>query len=93
MKKGSVLEAARGPFAVTAAHVVNECLKDSRSRMFVQCMIGSHGQAAYPFYLGDRIMDAHAEIDIATLRFTAGEIQTMAARSLQVRKEHGPALG
>jgi hypothetical protein len=79
MKNGSVffLDAGRGPFAVTAAHVVNECLKDSRSPMFVQCMIGSHGQVAYPFYLGDRIIDAHADIDIATLRFAAGEIQTI----------------
>jgi hypothetical protein len=72
MKNGSVffLGAGRGQFAITAAHVVHECLKDSRSPMFVQCVIGSHGWAAYPFYLGDRIIDAHPEIDIATLHFS-----------------------
>src|SRR5215471_15001209 len=76
MKNGSVffLDAGQGSFAVTAAHVVTECLEDSKSSMFVQCMIGSNGGFALPIYLGDRIIDAHAGIDIATFRVTSDEL-------------------
>jgi hypothetical protein len=79
VKNGSLffLDAGQGAFAVTAAHVVTECLRDSKSPTFVQCMIGRHGKPAHPFHLGDRIIDAHAEIDIATLRFTPAEMQTI----------------
>jgi hypothetical protein len=45
VKNGSVffIDAGKGAFGVTAAHVVTECLNDSKS-MFVQCMIGHHGK-------------------------------------------------
>jgi hypothetical protein len=77
VKSGSIffLNAGKGAFGVTAAHVVIECLNDTRSPMFVQCMIGRHGKIAYPFHLGDHIIDAHAAIDIATLRFTPAEVE------------------
>jgi hypothetical protein len=92
MKNGSVffLDAGKGAFAVTAAHVVDECLKDTKSPMFVQCMIGSHGRAAYPFHLGDRIIDAHPEIDIATLRFSTIEVQTIGRAVLTGSQEKWP---
>jgi hypothetical protein len=77
MKTGSLffLDAGKGAFAVTAAHVVTECLNDSRSPMFVQCMIGGHGKVAHAIHLGDRLIDAHPGIDIATLRVSPAEVE------------------
>jgi hypothetical protein len=76
VKSGSVffLDAGKGVFAVTASHVVEECLNDTRAPTFVQCMIGGHGRTAY-FHLGDRIIDAHHDIDIATLRVSRNEVE------------------
>jgi hypothetical protein len=76
MKNGSVffLDAGKGPFAVTAAHVVTECFEDSKSSMFVQCMIGSNGGLTLPIHLGDRIIAVHPGIDIATFRVTPDEL-------------------
>jgi hypothetical protein len=78
MKNGSVffLDAGAGPFAVTAAHVVKECLSDTKSPMFVQCMIGGDGgRIALPFFIGDRVIDGNEEMDLATLRFSDAEIR------------------
>jgi hypothetical protein len=76
IKNGSVflLSTGEGTFAVTAAHVVNECLQDSKLPTFVECMIGSSTGTPVPLYLGDRLIDAHPEIDIATFRLTTEEI-------------------
>ena len=76
MKNGSIffVDAGQGVFGVTAAHVVVECLRDTKSPMFVQCMIGRHGEIAHPFHLGDHVIDAHKAIDIATLRFSPAEV-------------------
>jgi hypothetical protein len=76
VKSGSLffLDTGRAIFAVTAAHVVVECLKDTRSPMFVQSMIGTNGKVSLPIHLGDRIIDAHVGIDIATFRVTPDEI-------------------
>ncbi|HLH12427.1 MAG TPA: hypothetical protein VKV77_11180 [Methylovirgula sp.] len=68
------LDTSRRIFGVTASHVVEACLEDTKSSAFVQCMIGSNGKVSLPFMLGDRIIDAHHDIDIATLDFSAQEI-------------------
>jgi hypothetical protein len=59
---------------VTAAHVAQECLWDTRRHNFVQCMIGSNGGRSVPFHLGDRMIDGSPEIDIATFWLTPEEI-------------------
>jgi hypothetical protein len=76
IKNGSVffLDTGRGLFAVTAAHVITECFKDTKSPMFIQCMIGCNDGLSLPIYLGDRIIDAHPGIDIATFRITRDEL-------------------
>jgi hypothetical protein len=76
VKNGSLffLRTGENTFGVTAAHVVVECFNDSKSPMFVQCMIGRDGKTAFPIHLGDRLIDAHPDIDIATLRFSAEEV-------------------
>jgi len=63
VKNGSLflVDAGEGAFAVTAAHVVSECLNDTKSPMFVQCMIGRQDQVAFPIHIGDRIIDAHTD--------------------------------
>ncbi len=77
VKNGSLffLDAGEGAFGVTAAHVVTECLRDSQSPEFVQCMIGRDGEVAYPIVIRDRIIAVHEALDIATLRFNADEVQ------------------
>lgn len=76
IKNGSVffLDAGEGVFAVTASHVLEECLADSRSRSFVQCMIGGNGDTL-PIHIGDRIIDANHDLDIATFRVTEEEVR------------------
>jgi hypothetical protein len=75
-KSGSAffLDAGEGVFGVTAAHVIQECLQDSRSSTFVQCMIGGHGHTV-PLHLGDRIIDGNLDMDIATFRIRREEVQ------------------
>jgi hypothetical protein len=76
IKSGSAffLDAGRGVFAVTACHVVEECFADSKLPTFVQTMIGGHGPTV-PFHLGDRLIDAHHDLDIATFRVTPEEVK------------------
>ncbi len=77
VKSGSLffLDTGTRLFAVTAAHVVQECLNDTRSQMFVQSMMGSNGRVARPIHLGDRIIDAHPQLDIATFHVTREEAE------------------
>ena len=77
VKQGSVffLDTGKRTFAVTAAHAVTECMADTKSGMFIQCMIGSAYGTPVPFHIGDRLIDAHEGVDIATLWFTPEEIQ------------------
>ncbi len=74
-KNGSVffLDAGSGVFAVTANHVVQECMNDTKSSMFVQSVIGGHGRTV-KVNIGDRIIDGNEKIDIATFRVTREEI-------------------
>jgi hypothetical protein len=76
LKGGSLffLDTGEATFAVTAAHVVVECFKDTKSPMFVQSMIGTSGRVSLPIHLGDRIIDGHEGIDIATFRVSPDEI-------------------
>jgi hypothetical protein len=67
------LDTGESLFAVTAAHVVEECFADTRSRRFVQCRLAGDGRSL-PISLGDRIIDGSAEIDIATFQITASEV-------------------
>ena len=77
MKNGSMflLNTGTRVIAVTAAHVVEECLQDTKSSAFVQCMVGSKLGHPVPFFLGDRLIDAHRGIDIATFWLTPAEIR------------------
>jgi hypothetical protein len=77
VKNGSVffLDAGQGVFAVTAAHVVLECLEDSKSPDFLKCMIGGNGKSVPMGRLDDRIIDAHPGIDIATFRVSPEEVR------------------
>jgi hypothetical protein len=76
MKGGTafLLDTGEKTIAVTACHVVEECFEDTRSSRFIQCMIGGKYGPVVPFHLGDRIIDAHHGIDIATFRLTSDEI-------------------
>src|SRR5262249_39148518 len=76
LKNGSVffLNAGQGVFAVTASHVVEQCLADSALPTFVQSMIGGQGRTI-PLHLGDRLIDAHHDLDIATFRVTESEVE------------------
>ena len=77
VKSGSVffLDTGTAIFAVTACHVVEQCFADSKLPTFVQTMIG--GRTGVPIYLhlGDRIIDAHHDLDIATFRVTPEELK------------------
>jgi hypothetical protein len=88
IKNGSLffMDAGEGVFAVTAAHVVEACLRDSVSPVF-QCMIGGNGPDRTVYLqrkneraetinrLCDRIIAAHQGMDIATLRVRREEIE------------------
>jgi hypothetical protein len=76
IKNGSVffLNTGNNLFGVTACHVVQECLRDTTSPMFVQSMVGTAGGPVLPIHLGDRIIDANARLDIATFEITLAEI-------------------
>ena len=69
------LDTGESLFAVTACHVVEECLADSRSPSFVQAMIGGRTGQPICLHLGDRIIAAHHDIDIATFRVTREELR------------------
>jgi len=77
IKNGTIffLDTGTKLFAVTAGHVIQECLYDTRSPMFVQSMIGTNGGPAIGIHLGDRVIDGSTELDIATFRVTRDEIR------------------
>jgi hypothetical protein len=84
LKSGSAffLDTGERLFAVTACHVVEECLADSRSPTFIQCMIGGPG-STLPLYLGDRIIDANHDLDIATFHVTSEEVSRLGMTPLR----------
>jgi hypothetical protein len=93
MKNGSLffMDVGKGVFAVTASHVVEECLKDTRSPKFVQCMIGGHGPGHTVYlHLNDRVIASHCEIDIATLRVTRAEVELTGRSILTGCQEEWP---
>ena len=77
IKNGSTffLDTGHALFAVTASHVVEECFADSKLPTFVQVMIGGRRGMVLPMHLGDRLIDSHHDIDIATFRITADELE------------------
>jgi hypothetical protein len=85
MKGGTafLLDTGEKTIAVTTCHVVEECFEDTRSSRFIQCMIGGKYGPVVPFHLGDRIIDAHHGVDIATFRLTADEIARSAIEILR----------
>jgi DNA invertase Pin-like site-specific DNA recombinase len=86
LKGGSAffIDTGERVFAVTASHVVEECLQDTKSRAFIQCMLGSGGRGTpVPFHLGDRLIDAHRGIDIATFWMKPEEVRQTAREVLQ----------
>jgi hypothetical protein len=88
VRNGSLffLDAGKGVFAVTAAHVVKKCLKHSEYPVF-WCMIGGNGPDRIVYLqqknennnsinrLCDRIIGIHDGMDIATLRVSREEIK------------------
>jgi hypothetical protein len=76
MKGGSafLIDTGVRTFGVTAAHVVTEYLEDTKSPQFLRCMLGSKLGPAVPIPLGDRIIDANVDIDIATFELSDEEI-------------------
>ncbi len=76
MKGGTVffLDTGEAVFAVTAAHVVDEFFRDFKIPN-VHAAIAAHGKRPIRIPLGDRIIDASAEIDITTFRVFANELQ------------------
>jgi hypothetical protein len=76
MKGGTVffLDTGEAVFAVTAAHVVSEFFADS-NMPDMHAAIAAHGKSPLRIPLGDRIIDASAEIDIATFRVSENELQ------------------
>ena len=86
MKGGSAffIDTGECVFAITASHVVEECLEDTKSRTFIQCMLGTgRGMPSVPFHLGDRLIDAHRGIDIATFWMKPEEIRQTGREVLQ----------
>ena len=95
VKSGSVffLDTGEATFAVTAAHVVIECFRDTKSPMFVQSMIGANGRVSLGIHLGDRIIDGNARIDIATFRVNPKEIEYVGRTPLRgYSKQWPPSL-
>jgi hypothetical protein len=84
IKSGSVFFLGTGTaiFAVTACHVVEQCFADSKLPTFVQTMIGGRTGRPVPLLLGDRIIDAHHDLDIATFRVTPEELKLAGHTSL-----------
>ena len=78
IKNGSLffLDTGQRVFVVTAAHVLKECLNDTRSRRFIQCMIAGP-RMNFPFSIGERVIDANADLDMATIHFTREEIERL----------------
>jgi hypothetical protein len=76
MKGGTVffLDTGEAVFGVTAAHVVLEFFEDSRTPN-VHAAIAAHGKSPMRMPLGERIIDASAEIDLATFRVFPEELQ------------------
>jgi hypothetical protein len=66
-----ILDCGRGPFAVTAGHVLEQWLADRNKTQRIGCQIGN-----VPFDLADRLIDTgtHRGIDIATFRITPDEV-------------------
>ncbi len=91
IKNGSIffLDTGERVFGVTAAHVLQECLNDTRSRRFIQCMI-SGPRMNFPFSLGERVIDGNLDLDIATINFTREEIARLGKTSLHGYQENWP---
>src|SRR5260370_14262732 len=77
IKSGSAffLDTGTAAFAVTGCHVVEQCFADSKLPTFVQTMIGGRNGQSIPLHLGDRIIDAHHDLDIATFRVSPEELK------------------
>jgi hypothetical protein len=84
MKGGTVffLDTGEATFAVTAGHVVQEFFNDTKAQR-VHCAIAAHGKRPLRIPLGDRMIDASAEIDIATFRVSPEEMQYFAKTALR----------
>jgi hypothetical protein len=69
-------------FAVTACHVIDDCLTDVESSDFVQCMIGGDGRSL-PIQLKERLVDKNSDIDLATLSISRQEVLDLGCIPLQ----------
>jgi hypothetical protein len=61
-------------FAVSAAHVVEECLTASRDPSFAGCMFGSEGQSV-SVRLEDRLIARDRDLDMATFTVSEEEVR------------------
>lgn len=76
IKSGSTffLNTGEATFAVTACHVVDQCLADSQLPTYIQTMIGGRTGRPIPIQLGARLIDRHHDLDIATFRIKQEEL-------------------
>jgi hypothetical protein len=84
VKGGTVffLDTSEAVFAVTADHVVREFFADSQIPN-VHAAIAAHGKSPMRIPLADRIIDANAEIDIATFHVFPSERQYLEKNPLK----------
>jgi hypothetical protein len=84
MKGGTVffLDTGEATFAARAGHVVQEFFDDTKVQR-VHCAIAAHGKQPLRIPLGDRMIDANAEIDIATFRVSPDEMQYFGKTALR----------
>jgi hypothetical protein len=74
IRNGSIffVDCGNGPFAITAAHVLNFPIKCKDEGKTVVCQIGNT-----PFDPHKRLIDCHEAIDIATFKISVQEIQAV----------------
>jgi hypothetical protein len=83
-KNGTVsfIDTGARVFAITACHVIDDCIADAKTAEFVQCMIGGNGKTLY-FKLEDRLIDRNPEIDLATLKISEAEVTNIGCAVLR----------
>jgi len=70
------IDAGEGVFAVTAWHVIDGYFTWREKRQAGRITLGGNGRTL-PLEWQERVIDAHAEIDIATFRVTRAEIESL----------------
>lgn len=80
------LDAGEGPFGITAAHVIEGLQEDRASLDVVACQLGHD----LVIDIDARLIDIHAEIDIATFTISGDEIASIGKTSLTGHNKDWP---